>query len=79
MFKCLWRSSNVQISNVYEEVLDIESANDCQLSDLCDVDGQIKWAAILGNLYQLTGDIRESIMYCEKAVINLRMKIGTIL
>ena len=85
MFKCLWRSSNVQISNVYEEVLDIESAADCQLkrtqlvSDLCDVDGQIKWAAILGNLYQLTGHIRESIMYCEKAVINLRMKIGTIL
>ena len=85
MFKCLWRSSNVQISNVYEEVLDIESANDCQLkrtqlvSDLCDVDGQIKWAATLGNFYQLTEDIRESIMYYEKAVISLRMKIGTIL
>lgn len=66
-------------------MLDIESATDCQLkrmelvSDLCDVDGQIKCAASLGSFYQLTGDIRESIMYYEKAVINLRMKIGTLL
>ena len=70
------------MSNVYEHVCDFESAIESQLlrmdivTDLCDVNAQIKCAASLGSLYQLMGQIRESIMNYEKAVINLRMKIG---
>ena len=70
------------MSNVYENVGDFESAIECQLkrmdivTDLCDVNSQIKCAASLGSFYQLMGQIRDSIEYYEKAVINLKMKIG---
>lgn len=69
------------MGNIYEQVCDFDSAVECELkrmdlvTDLCDVNGQIKCAAALGSLYQLKGEIRDSIMYYEKAVINLRMKI----
>ena len=70
------------MSNVYEHVYDFESAIECQLKRmdivirLSDVNGQIKCAASLGSLYHLKGEIRESIMYYDKAIINLRMKKG---
>jgi len=70
------------MSNIYEKNRDLDSAIECQkdrfekLHECCDINGQIKCAAGLGGLFILQGDIRESIMYYEKAVISLRMKIG---
>lgn len=70
------------IANVYEQNCDFESATECQLTrmdlvtDLADINAQIKCAGALAGLYQLQGEIRDSIAYYEKAVINLRMKIG---
>lgn len=69
------------MSNIYEKNMDFDSAIECQknrmekLHKCGDVNGQIKCAASLGSLFILVGEIRESIMYFEKAVINLRMKI----
>ena len=71
------------MSNIYEKNRDLDSAIECQknrlekLHECCDINGQIKCAAGLGSLFILQGDIRESIMYFEEAVISLRMKIGT--
>ena len=70
------------ISTVYEQAYDFESAIESQkqrkelLEKLADINGSIKTSATLGNLFMLLGDIRESIMHFENAVIGLRMKIG---
>ena len=70
------------MSNVHQDVRDFDLAIECELKrmhildTLRDIDGQIKCACSVGCLYQLIGEIRNSIEYYQKAVINLRMKIG---
>ena len=73
------------MSNVYEHVYDFESAIECQLkrmdivTDLCDINAQIKCAAALGGLFQLKGEFRNSIMYYDKVIISLKMKKGNLI
>ena len=70
------------MGNVYEAQLEFDSAIECfekraEIStDLGDVDGQIKAFACLGSLYHLKGELRRSILYYEKVIINVRMKLG---
>ncbi|XP_066925496.1 G-protein-signaling modulator 2-like [Clytia hemisphaerica] len=69
------------MSNIYEANFDFESAVECLKSrmefmhEVGDINGSIKTSAALGSLFILLGDIRESIMHFENAVIGLRMKI----
>ena len=42
------------------------------------VNAQSKCAAALGSFYQLTGELRKSIMWYGTVIINLRMKTGEI-
>lgn len=70
------------MSNIYEQNCDFESALESQLQrmelvdGLGDINAQIKCSASIASLYQLQGEIRESIAFYEKAVINLKMKNG---
>ncbi|XP_012558370.1 tetratricopeptide repeat protein 28 isoform X1 [Hydra vulgaris] len=69
------------MSNIYEDCCDFDSAIECQnqrmelVTELCDINGQIKSAATLGCLYCLTGQIRKSLENYDKVITNLRMKI----
>ena len=70
------------MGNIYELLFDFDSAVECFekraeiAADLTDVDGQIKAYACLGSLYHLKGELRDSILYYEKVIINVRMKLG---
>lgn len=70
------------MGNIYECMSDFDSAIECHekrveiAADLKDVDGQIKACASLGSLNYLKGELRRSILYYEKVVINIRMKLG---
>ncbi len=70
------------MGNIYESQFDFDNAIECHLkraelaADLKDADGQIKAYACLGSLYHLIGDLRKSILYYEKVIINVRVKLG---
>lgn len=70
------------MGNIYEVLFDFDSAIECFekraeiAADLKDVDGQIKAYACLGSIYHLKGELRTSILYYEKVIINIRMKLG---
>ena len=70
------------MSNIYEDCCDFDSAIECQnqrmdlVSELGDINGQIKSAATLGCLYCLKGEIRKALESYDKVIISLRMKIG---
>ena len=70
------------MGNAYESMFDFESAIGCfekraeLATDLKDSDGQIKAYACLGSIYNLRGELRKSIMYYDKVIINVRMKLG---
>ena len=69
------------MSNVHRTLCDFPAAIECEekrmdiLGELGDVNGQIKCYCSLGSLYQLIGEIRNSLLYYNKAVINLKVKI----
>ena len=70
------------MGNIYEITYDFDSAVECFekraeiATDLGDVEGQIKAYASLGSIYHLKGELRTSILYYEKVIINVRMKLG---
>lgn len=70
------------MGNIHELMYDFDSAIECFekraefAADLKDVDGQTKAYASLGSLYHLKGELRTSISYYEKVIINIRMKLG---
>lgn len=72
------------MSNVHRTLCDFPAAIECEekrmdiLGELGDVNGQIKCYCSLGSLYQLIGEIRNSLLYYNKAVINLKVKILTL-
>jgi len=72
------------MSNVHRTLCDFNTAIECEekrmdiLGEIGDVNGQIKCYCSLGSLYQLIGEIRNSLLYYNKAVINLKVKILTL-
>eukprot|EP00794_Sanderia_malayensis_P008012 gene8011-8871_t len=69
------------MANIYENTFDLESAIECHMKraeiaiDLKDTDGQIKAYACLGGIFHLQGELRKSILYYQKVIINIRMKL----
>ena len=70
------------MGNIYQSTFDFDSAIECfekraeLAADIKDSDGLIKAYGSLGGIYHLMGDLRKSILYYEKVIIHVRMKLG---